>query len=351
LDEHGRAVQIFLSYRRGDVGGYAGRLADALLQRLGAKSVFQDVTTIAPGQDFTAVLDRALDDCDAVLVVIGPGWLGASTPQGAPRLFEDGDYVRLELARALRRDVRIVPVLVGGASLPAATELPDELRELAQRQSVVLHDETWHQDVEGLLRGLRGEPAVTTRRNRRWMVAGAVAAALVAVGAGAWWLGPGSSAGSGTGAGSGSAAQGGSASGPVACAPTTGQGWNPIALDKNPTGEEKVAGGSLTHRVKDAHWRAHQGTWQVTLATSLENGTPETISVGDWRYKALVVAQRPFKVTCFSPSSDTVGPGLIGDMLIGFEVTCKPVGYLELLVEDDKARISVTPDTLEPGAC
>jgi hypothetical protein len=90
-------VQVFLSYRRSDVGGYAGRLADALLQRLGAKSVFQDVMAIAPGQDFTAELDRALDESDAVLAVIGPGWLTAVTPQGAPRLFEADDYVRLEL--------------------------------------------------------------------------------------------------------------------------------------------------------------------------------------------------------------------------------------------------------------
>jgi hypothetical protein len=67
-------VHIFLSYRRGDVGGYAGRLTDALRRRLGAKSVFQDVTAIARGQDYTAAIDRALDDSDAVLAVIGPGY-------------------------------------------------------------------------------------------------------------------------------------------------------------------------------------------------------------------------------------------------------------------------------------
>jgi hypothetical protein len=86
------------------------------------------VTAIAPGQDFTAAIDRALDDSDAVLAVIGPGWLTAATPQGAPRLFEAGDYVRLELARALNRNLRVVPVLVGGASLPAVADLPDELQ-------------------------------------------------------------------------------------------------------------------------------------------------------------------------------------------------------------------------------
>ncbi|HKO85770.1 MAG TPA: toll/interleukin-1 receptor domain-containing protein, partial [Actinomycetota bacterium] len=185
----GRAMRVFLSYRRGDVGGYAGRLTDALQQRLGAKNVFQDVTAIAPGQDYTAAIDRALDGSDAVLVMIGPGWLTAATPQGARRLFEADDYVRLEVGGALRRNVRVVPVLVGGASLPAAAELPNELKGLDQRQAVVLHDETWHQDVEGLVRSLRGEPAVSASRTRRWLVAGAVVVVLAVVGVAVWWWG------------------------------------------------------------------------------------------------------------------------------------------------------------------
>jgi hypothetical protein len=126
--------------------------------------VFQDVVAIAPGRDFTTAIDRALDDADAVLAVIGPGWLTAATPQGASRLSEAHDYVRLELARALARDLRVVPVLVGGASLPAATELTDDLEGLVRRQAVVLHDETWHEDVDGLVGSLRGEPAVPAIR-------------------------------------------------------------------------------------------------------------------------------------------------------------------------------------------
>jgi len=68
----GGPVRIFLSYRRGDAGGYTGRLTDVLQQRLSPKSVFQDVIAIGPGEDYTAAIDRALSDCDAVLVVIGP---------------------------------------------------------------------------------------------------------------------------------------------------------------------------------------------------------------------------------------------------------------------------------------
>jgi len=96
--ERAVGVQVYLSYRRNDVGGYAGRLADALRQRLGAKSIFQDVTAIPLGQAFTAVIDRALDESDVVLAVIGPGWLTASTPEGRPRLLEPDDFVRLEVA-------------------------------------------------------------------------------------------------------------------------------------------------------------------------------------------------------------------------------------------------------------
>jgi hypothetical protein len=341
-------VQIFLSYRRGDVGGYAGRLTDALRQRLGAKSVFQDVTAIAPGQDYTAAIDRALDGSDAVLVVIGPGWLAAATPQGTRRLFEADDYVRLELSRALHRNIPVIPVLVGGAALPAATELPDDLQGLVHRQAVVLHDETWHQDLEGLLRALRGQPAVPVRSWRRWLVPAGMAAALIAlvgVGAAAGWWGPGSGDGSGAGD------QTGSEAGVLSCAPPTGQGWSPITLDNDPTGEEKLPNGSLFFEVKDAHWRARGGKWQVVLATSMENATSEPAYHEDWRYRSLVVGQREFKATCFAPTPNLVTSQTVGDALIGFEVTCEPDGYIQLILENDADRISVTDDTLEPGAC
>ena len=120
-------MKIFLSYRRDDAGGHAGRLADALRARLGPGGVFQDVSAIAPGEDFTVAIDRALDACDAVLAVIGRDWLDASSPEGGPRLQQPGDYVRLELARALQRGVPVVPCWSAGPRLPSAADLPDDL--------------------------------------------------------------------------------------------------------------------------------------------------------------------------------------------------------------------------------
>jgi hypothetical protein len=332
-------MQVFLSYRRSDVGGYAGRLADSLRQRLGQRSVFQDVATIAPGQAFPVAIDRALDDSDAVLAVIGPGWRAVASAGGGLRLFEADDPVRLELTRALHRDARVVPVLVGGAALPAAGELPEELRGLVQRQAVVLHDESWHQDVDGLIRSLRGEPVVPVRHHRRRLVAAVAAVALLAVGAGAWWWGP------------GRGGQAGSDDDLAACASPSGAGWTALTLGDQPTGTDRVPDGSLVFTVKAAHWRATAGTWQVVLATSMRNDTTQSYYHGGYRYDSLIVGQRQFKATCFSTTPGEVDRRTVGDALIGFQVTCEPTGSIQLVVEDDKARIDVTSPDLQPGPC
>jgi hypothetical protein len=333
-------MRVFLSYRRGDAAGYAGRLTDALIQRLGPKSVFQDVSAISPGRNFTMEIDRALADSDAALVVIGPGWITAETPQGTRRLLEADDYVRLEVSRALNRAIRVIPVLVGGARLPAAADLPSDLQELTQRQAVELHDGTWHRDVDGLVRSLRGQPAVPANRRRRWLAVGTALVALLALGVGSWWLwGP------------GTGAQSGSTSPPAPpCPSPASQGWSPIELNKNPTVVDKVdPSNPLTFGVKRALWRSHDGKWQVLLATTLDNTSKQTINIGDWRYGNLEVAQRPFTLTCFSPKYDTLEPGLIDDELVGYDITCQPTGFIRLELEN--GGISVTPDNLDPGPC
>lgn len=165
-------MRVFLNYRREDSAARAGRLHDALVLQFGPKSVFQDVAAISAGEDFIRAIDRALDDCDAVLVVIGPRWLAPSADGEAPRLHEPDDYVRIEICQGFARDVKVVPVLVGGATLPTTAELPDVLGGLAQRQAVVLRDETWSRDVDGLCDHSRANPrfqclAAGAVRNRR----------------------------------------------------------------------------------------------------------------------------------------------------------------------------------------
>jgi len=318
-------VQVFLSYRRSDAGGHAGRLADSLAARLGVDHVFQDVQAIAPGEDFTSAIDRALDHSNAVLAVIGPGWLDAAGPEGDRRLFEPGDYVHLELARALDRGVPVVPVLVGGAALPAAGDLPADLGSLVHRQAAVLHDATWHEDVGGLVRRLEGErPTPTGRRaRRRWPVAAGIGAAVVLVAGVTWWWQAG---GDDTTGGGGIT---------VHCPGPEGDGWQAMT----PLGGEATTPtdpeGTLTFRVHDARWRATgERTWQVVLDMTMENGTPGAHYNGDWLYTAVVVAQREFPTTCFSASPDLVEAGRIGDATVGFDVACPPTGPIEVSVSD-----------------
>src|SRR3990170_4013782 len=116
--------RVFLSYRREDAAGHAGRLADHLLDRFGQGSVFMDVESIEAGADFTAAIERAISASEAVLVGIGPGWLDATTSSGSKRLDDPADFVRREIEAALASEVRVIPVLVGGASMPPRDGAP-----------------------------------------------------------------------------------------------------------------------------------------------------------------------------------------------------------------------------------
>ena len=141
----------FISYRREDAAGYAGRLRESLERRLGAARVFRDVDTLRPGQDFVQAIESRLSDCAVMLAVIGREWASARDLTGQRRLDEPNDFVRLEIAAALARpSVLVVPVLVEGAAMPAASELPENLRPLTRRHAVSVRDETWDADVDRL---------------------------------------------------------------------------------------------------------------------------------------------------------------------------------------------------------
>lgn len=149
------APKLFISYRREETAGHAGRLYDAVAERFGPANVFMDVE-LAPGIDFVEQITTAVGDCRALLVVIGPHWASVPVPGGGrSRLAEDGDYVRLEVETALRRaDVRVIPVLVAGARMPQPEQLPESLRALARRNAIELSDGRWRFDVGRLVDAL-----------------------------------------------------------------------------------------------------------------------------------------------------------------------------------------------------
>src|SRR5215212_8467679 len=146
---------IFISYRREDSEGQAGRLFDDLVAHFGNDSVFMDVAGIEPGRDFRRAIDQQVASCGVLLALIGKNWLDAKNESGNRRLDDPMDFVRLETASALKRDIPVVPVLVRGASMPRAEDLPEDLKELAFRNGVGLTHARWDSDVQVLVKALR----------------------------------------------------------------------------------------------------------------------------------------------------------------------------------------------------
>jgi predicted ATPase len=149
-------LTVFISYRREDAAGFAGRLADTLRLQLGeGDEVLRDVDEmIEPGEDFRTAIVEALERADVVIAMIGPRWLSTTDLDGRRRLFEDRDVVRLELIGALDRAIPVIPVLVDGAKVPTAGDLPGELAALASRNAIELADARWETDTKRLIDAL-----------------------------------------------------------------------------------------------------------------------------------------------------------------------------------------------------
>jgi non-specific serine/threonine protein kinase len=156
------AGEVFISYRRDDAPGHAGRLFDALTDALGDAAVFMDVEAIPVGADFVAHIDDAVAGCRVFLAVIGPRWLTAELPDGRRRLDLDDDYVRREIAAALSSQVLVIPVLVQGARMPPPAALPPAVSALATRNAIELSDGRWRSDVDRLIATITGVPDSTT---------------------------------------------------------------------------------------------------------------------------------------------------------------------------------------------
>jgi len=161
---------IFISYRRDDVRATALALQDRLARGLGPSRVFMDIDHLRPGTRFDRALQKALRQTGVLIAVIGPDWLSILKQRAEQ---PEPDYVRMEIAGALKSGVDVLPLLVDGAALPHAADLPDDLKDLPAHQKHTVAFETFGRDVDALVKALKAK-FTFWRRARR-----AVAAAFV----------------------------------------------------------------------------------------------------------------------------------------------------------------------------
>jgi TIR domain len=165
--------KIFISYRRQDSGANAIGISQYLEHQFGRKNVFIDVDMHA-GAKFPTVLEQRLAECKVALILIGPEWLNARDEQGKPRLDDPDDWVRLEIAHALKRGITVIPIRVNGAPLPPKPSLPDDIKGLLDHQAASITLAGFRHEMAGLVRDIRSIPS-----SRPWRRYAAIAASLL----------------------------------------------------------------------------------------------------------------------------------------------------------------------------
>jgi hypothetical protein len=146
---------IFISYRRDDSQSASGRLTDYLGLKLKGVSIFRDVKTISPGDNFVNVIRNTINTSDIIILIIGQRWLSISDSSGKRRLEDENDYHRQEIVAALQLNKTIIPILVDGAHMPEKTDLPNELHKILEYQAWECSDERWDYDADKLLTVIR----------------------------------------------------------------------------------------------------------------------------------------------------------------------------------------------------
>lgn len=189
----GQAVsgKIFISYRRDDSAPYALSIAQYLENVFGKGNVFVDVDRLRPGEHFPEILSDRLRDSAVMLVVIGPLWLASDPITGRRRIDDNDDWVQLEIATALARNVHVVPLLVGGAQFPVRDDLPTQLRPLADRHYSALTTSGFRYEMAGLANDIKAfvggpaaKPAVASKQIMRMAVRLSLVAAVLGTGYG-----------------------------------------------------------------------------------------------------------------------------------------------------------------------
>ena len=154
--------RVFVCYRREDSAASAGRVFDRLIARFGRGNVFMDVDTIRPGQDFAARIEGFVAGCDSLVAIVGRDWL-RSDGAGTRRIDDPEDYVRLEIHAALTRDTQVIPVLVAGAPMPTAEELPPEIAAFSGRQAIEVSESRFDFDSGRLIEAIEEADTETPR--------------------------------------------------------------------------------------------------------------------------------------------------------------------------------------------
>jgi hypothetical protein len=177
--------KIFINYRRDDSRADAGRLYDRLHARYPAR-IFRDVGSLEPGIEWREAIEKVLSDSDACIVVIGKNWLTITDASGHRRLDDPRDVVRLELQKALSSGMRVFPLLVGGARMPAEEDLPPDLQSLARRNALEVSEQDWNEDFDKLVAAIEKSlgwsapaPARSGSKKTVFAIGGAVAALLI----------------------------------------------------------------------------------------------------------------------------------------------------------------------------
>jgi hypothetical protein len=141
------SFNVFLSYRRRDATHFAGRLRETISRDVPQATIFRDIDSIKLGEDFVQVLDQQLDSCRAMIVVIGPDWVGLDEKTGKRRIDDPEDFARLEVEHAIDRKIPLIPVLLDGAQLPDANGLPETLRPIRRRQHIAVDGQNYSRTV------------------------------------------------------------------------------------------------------------------------------------------------------------------------------------------------------------
>src|SRR5215831_6184822 len=183
---------VFISYRREDSAGHAGRLFDRLVDHLGRDHVFRDIESIEPGEQFADSIRKRLATCDVLLALIGPRWLSATDPHGRKRREDATDLVRREIELGLERRIRVSPVLLPGATMPSPNELPESLAPLAQHNAIEIREAHFDHDAAELIKiiGSRRRSRLLRLMHARYVFSSLIGAVAIMTIAVFFWINP-----------------------------------------------------------------------------------------------------------------------------------------------------------------